>query len=150
CIRGGVTIMTRVFWAWALLIVLVVCGLWIAGWRPNFGSRKTTETIPPQLEPVANAMDLVGEWDRVEFADAVIPANWRKFSAQGKFLTRYGDVVHWGTFNLIDATTLETREGDDGEASRWKIGRADGKLILIHQKHGWVEHYVSVPPGTLG
>jgi len=131
------------------LALVIVGGLWVTGWRPNFGSRKSTATVPPQIERLANPKDIVGEWDRVEFPDAVIPVNWRRFSAEGEFQVCYGDMVFWGKFNFIDASTLETRDGNDGNVNRWKIGRADGKLVLIHQEYGWVEQYVGVPPGTL-
>ena len=111
--------------------------------------RRRVQIVPPEIEPLRDQQDLVGEWNRVEFPDAVIPVNWRKFSATGDFRVCYGDVIHWGTYRFVDDKTVETVQGHSGEVNRWTVGRSDGKLVLIHPKNGWVEQYVSVPVGTL-
>src|SRR5437867_2560178 len=85
------------------------------------------QAAPPTIEPLADRQDLVGEWNRVEFPEAVVPVNWRKFSATGEMEVCYGDVIHWGTYSFI-GDTVETRDGNDGAVNRWTVGRADHKL----------------------
>jgi hypothetical protein len=140
--------------------VWIIGGLLLAGFGLATGAyfslrdsmtatRQQSRLAPPNIKPLADQLDLIGEWNRVEFSEAVIPVNWRTFSATGKFQVCYGDVIKWGTFRFVDGSTLETIEGHDGELNRWIVGRADGKLVLVHSKNGWVEQYVSVPVGTL-
>jgi hypothetical protein len=135
------------------LVLLAALGLTASAiyiWRGFVPARTgPARDLTPTIEPLANPEELVGEWGRVEFPEAVIPVNWRTFSATGEFRVCYGDEIHWETYRLVDGATLETREGHNGEVNRWTVGRAEGKLVMIHQVNGWVEKYVSLPPGTV-
>jgi hypothetical protein len=141
---------------WIVVAALVAClfvaafavimhGLPDSLWPASAGRSPSA----PETRPLTGPEELIGEWDRVEFPDAVIPVNWRTFSWGGKFEARYGDLIHVGTYRLIDPTTLETNDGEDGKANRWTVGRAGEKLVLTHQEYGWVEKYVKVAPGQL-
>jgi hypothetical protein len=109
----------------------------------------TGRNVPSVTIPLANRLDLIGEWRRVEAPEAGMADHWRKFSEAGKFEVCYGCVIHWGTYRFVDDTTLETREGHNGELNQWTVGKAQGKLVLVHQKTGWVEQFVRVPTGSL-
>jgi hypothetical protein len=132
-----------------MLVGLVLASLSLAVLAVRYwpvGPRSVSAT-PPAIQPLAQQGDIVGEWDRVEFPDAVIPVNWRKFSETGGFQVLYGDVMHSGTYRFVDPNTIETEEGNNG-VHRWTVGWADEKLVLISQKHGWVEQYIRVPVGS--
>lgn len=139
--------MRKRFWVLglALLVSLGLAALVI----PVRRGAAPVRIAPPSIEPLADRRDLVGDWDRVEFPEAVRAGNWRKFSPTGEMRVRYGDAVYWGTYKFIDADTVETRDGHDGKLNRWTVGSAGGKLVLIHQSYGWVEQYVKVPTGSL-
>src|SRR6516164_5085360 len=81
-------------------------------WRNyNVAAHRQKPSPPPDVQALAGQQDLIGEWNRVEFPDAVVPVNWRKFSATGEFEVCYGDVIHWGTYRFIDGSNLETIDG---------------------------------------
>lgn len=109
-----------------------------------------SEGVPEGLVPPADSKALVGEWDRVDFPEAVIPVNWRKFSESGETSVRYGDVIIAGTYRFIDPETLEIQDRHDGKTHRWTVGIApDSRLVMVHRAYGWIEKYQKVPPGTL-
>jgi hypothetical protein len=126
----------------ALIAYLLFCG-------HSLAPHHQTHLPPPEIQPLAEQNDLIGEWNRVEFPEAVFPGNWRKFLATGQFQARYGDVIHWGTYRFTEGGDLETIEGHNGEVNRWTVGRANGKLVLIHPLNGWVEQYVRAGSGML-
>jgi hypothetical protein len=140
---------------WIIVAALVACllvaalaaihGLPDSLWTASAGLSPSV----PETRPLTGPEELVGEWDRVEFPDAVIPVNWRTFSSGGTFEVRHGDLIYSGTYRLIDPTTLETNDGHDGKVNRWTVGRAGEKLVLTHQEYGRVEKYVKVAPGQL-
>jgi hypothetical protein len=111
-------------------------------------SHRLSKASLPPLELLHNPKEVVGEWNRIEFPDAVIPVNWRWFANNGEYRVRYGDVIVWGMYTFIDEKTIETIEGHDGRTHRWAVGLLDGKLVMAHHKHDWVEKYERVPDGT--
>jgi hypothetical protein len=98
---------------------------------------------------LADRVELVGEWSRVEPPEAGMVGHWRTFSADGQFRACYGCETYWGTYTFIDCQTVETRDGHDGRLHRWRVGRAAGRLVMVHETYGWVEQYVGVPSGKL-
>ena len=92
---------------------------------------------------------VVGEWNRVDFPEAVIPIIWRRFSQPGKMVVCYGDVVIFGTYKVSNEQELEIRHDHDGELSRWQFSFEDDKLVMTNLATGWVEKYRRVKPGTI-
>jgi hypothetical protein len=140
---------------WIIVVALVAC-LLVAALAAIHGlpdslwpASADRSPSAPETRPLTGPEELIGEWDRVEFPDAIIPVNWRTFSSGGKFEVRYGDLIHVGKYRLIDPKTLETNDGHDGKVNRWTVGRAGEKLVLTHREYGWVEKYVKVAPGQL-
>jgi hypothetical protein len=118
-------------------------------WFIHKSSRPRATQPPPVTTMLANRNDIIGEWRRVEAPEAGMDGHWRIFTSNGEFRVCYGCYIVWGTYTFENDRTLVTRDGHDGRLSRWQIGRADGKLVLVHLHYGWVEEFVSVLPGTL-
>ena len=93
--------------------------------------------------------DIVGNWKRVTLPeDAEKPDGFRQISGAGQIVTRYGDVVHRGTYKIHDRRTMETAykyHGQKDKVFRWTYGFMEGKLIMINETTGWVEAFERVP-----
>lgn len=130
-------------------VALLLGGLLIVALSLVFLGREEPPlpSAAPKLQPLTDAGDLIGEWNRVDFPEAVVPINWRKFTATGQYQVRYGDIVENGSYTFIDANTIQT--GLRFGAPQWTVGWEGEKLVLTNQATRAVEKYVRVPPGTL-
>jgi len=133
----------------ALLALLGVGGVAAHFWFGDASLSVRPPPVPPVTKPLADRSELVGEWLRVEAPEPGMVGHWRTFTAKGEFRACYGCAIYWGTYRFVDDRTIETRDGHDGALNRWTVGRADGKVVLVHQEYGWVEQYVSAPPGVV-
>lgn len=94
---------------------------------------------------------IVGHWNRVPLDSRDNVDGFREIAATGEMATRYGDVIHKGDYK-VEGTTIETTYRyfqQKSEKNRWTFGFMDGRLIMIHQKYGWVEVYERVPVSDL-
>jgi hypothetical protein len=91
---------------------------------------------------------IVGSWKRVSIPEDENPAGGaRQFTAAGKTATLYGDVIHSGTYKILDERTIETKYDyykKKSEVFRWRYGFLDGKLVLVNEATGWIEAYERV------
>ena len=129
-----------------MLAATLICGAIIIGVAYQQGAN------PIPAEPVFDVSKLtyedniVGYWNRVSLGKEDHGDGFREIAASGHMANRYGDEILHGTYRLLDKCTLETSyEHEKPKSHRWLFGFWDGKLIMIHQTHGWVEAYERVP-----
>jgi hypothetical protein len=105
---------------------------------------------PRPAEPVFDVSKLtyddniVGHWKSVSLKSDEYIDGTRVMAVSGEIATRYGDVIHRGTYKVIDESTIDTTyvyHGERPRTIRWTFGFMDRKLIMIHQTRGWVEAY---------
>jgi hypothetical protein len=152
-VLDGSLAMRKTLWPIAIGVVLLFLAatVFVVVFRTHRPSLKYNP-IPPPIEELVQVREkgtLVGEWDRIEFPEAVIPVNWRKFHANGDMTVRYGDLIINGTYRFLDEQTIETTYGHDGKVQKWTFAFTKGKLIMVNYENRWIEKYKSVPPGTI-
>lgn len=140
--------------AFFLCAAAIISGIF---WHSTF-AKKPTQPVIDTKQPVIDTNllthedEIIGHWKRVGLSEGNSPDGFRQIAASGKMATCYGDIIHDGSFKILDKRTMETAyhyHGEKDEVNLWTFGFMDRKLIMINQRTGWVEAYRRVPPGTL-